>query len=441
MLQEIENLKAEKCRILVISVPSWNSRVGSNTWLTLLASYPAELIGNLCIRDEIPDNTACKNYFSISESKVLRSIWNRTLETGQKNEVGENNPTSDTYLNEHNKRYAKMKRKRRYSLLFARELVWFAGRWKTENLNNFLDNFKPDVILHSMEGYIHLNRIIKYAIAKTGAKAIGYIWDDNFTYKQSTGLGFYIYRYFQRRSLKSLAKLTSAFFAISPQTKNEADAFFNISCKILTKPATLEQDVHTGQYAKKDSLIRLLYTGNLGIGRDSSLKLVVEALSIINQNERKMELDVYTNSQLSEEYISSVCSDFCRIHPPVPQQRVFELQKHADILLFLEALTGKDSKTARLSFSTKITDYLSSGKCIFAIGNSEVAPMLYLKENKAAAIATSEQEIIEQLTRLIEQPSLISKYADNALSCARNNHDAARIKKIFFTTIRETLDL
>ena len=100
------------------------------------------------------------------------------------------------------------------TMLLGRELVWMLGKWCTKELDAFLDSFKPDVIVYSMEGYIHLNRIIEYSIKRTGASSVGYFWDDNFTYKQSKKLGYKFYRFFQRCSLRSLAKKTDAFFAI-----------------------------------------------------------------------------------------------------------------------------------------------------------------------------------------------------------------------------------
>ena len=145
------------------------------------------------------------------------SILNRKIKTGA--EVKANSQTDEETLSAHNERYAKHSKKRRYSMLLAREMIWKLGKWKTKELDDFLDSFKPDIILHAMEGYIHLNRITEYAIERTGAKAIGYIWDDNFTYKQHSDFGYKVYRFFQRKSLKRLAKKTDAFFAITEKTK------------------------------------------------------------------------------------------------------------------------------------------------------------------------------------------------------------------------------
>jgi len=333
-------------------------------------------------------------------------------------------------LMEHNARYNQMRKKRRYSMLLAREFIWKVGKWHTKELDDFLDDFKPDIILHSMEGYIHLNRITMYAIRRTGAKVIGYIWDDNFTYKQSKKIGYKFYRFFQRRSLKKLAKNTSDFFAISPYTKKEADAFFGIDCKILTKP--LSRIPREYEFRVRNPL-RILYTGNLLIGRDRSLVRFVNAL-------KKMPadfavVDVYTQTNLSDEIMCALDPALCTVHEPIPQSEVLKKQEEADILLFLEDIDGPDALVARLSFSTKITDYLSAGKPIFAIGNQDTSPMHYLATNHAAVIACSDEEILQRLKEIHGRPSLLRDIVSCANNAAVMNHDPALIKKVFETVV------
>lgn len=422
----------KNARILVFTVPSWNSKVGANSWAALLREYDSENIANICIREEVPDSDICSRYFCISENRVLKSVFKRNIKTGYEVRSQINKESNDLYS--HNKRYRQMKKKRRYSMLLARELVWKFGKWKTSELDAFLDSFKPDVILHSMEGYIHLNRIIFYAIKRTGAKAVGYIWDDNFTYKQHNDFGYKFYRFFQRKSLRQLASVTQQFFAITPKTKSEADEFFGINSVLLTKPLN-----EVPQCSKKapNSPLQMLYTGNLLIGRDSSLEKVSKALNEINRNGVKIVLDVYTSTYLDNEKMQKICSPFCKIHEPISQNEVLNLQKRADILLFLEDIDGKDSKVARLSFSTKITDYLSSGKCIFAVGNSDIAPMQYFKDNNCALIATSGEEIVNSLKNLDKKT--ITVYTENAVKCGLENHSEEKIKQVFFNTIFKAL--
>ena len=119
---------------------------------------------------------------------------------------------------------------------------------------------------------------------------------------------------------------------------------------------------------------------------------------------------------------------------------MLEYQKKSDLLLFLEATKGKHAKIARLSFSTKITDYFSAGKCIFAVGCPDIAPMEYLRENDCALIASNENEIEAQLKHIAENPQLLEKYAQNAALCAAQNHEKNKILNLFNSTIESVVN-
>lgn len=415
-------------KILIFTVASWNSKVGANTWATLLENYDRENLANIYIRNEIPDSQVCSKYFSISENKVLKSIFNRKIKTGNLVSAQFLAIENNEDLLTHNKRYVKMTKKRRYSMLLLREFCWKIGKWKTKELDEFLDDFKPDIILHSMEGYIHLNRIIEYAVQRTRAKVVGYIWDDNFTYKQSSKLGYKIYRLLQRKSLKSLGRKTDAFFAITPKTKEEADAYFGIDCVVLSKP--LNAIPHETIYESPSYPLKFLYTGNLLIGRDKSLKKIVLALNKIPNVYEKVKIDIYTQTVLSSEQKEELETSFCTLHPPIKQEEVIRKQKDADVLLFLEDLS-EENLAARLSFSTKITDYLSAGRCIFAVGNRDLAPMEYFESNQAALVSYTGEEIEHNLHQIFSDLDILSRYAHNAVVCGLKNHTPEMILKTF----------
>ena len=106
-------------------------------------------------------------------------------------------------------------------------------------------------------------------------------------------------------------------------------------------------------------------------------------------------------------------------------------------LLFLEDIDGPDAKVARLSFSTKLTDYLSAGKCILAIGNKDTAPMEYLEHNNAALVADSKATIMELLTKIISNPNLCVQIASNAANLGISNHHPDMVAETFRGVIQE----
>lgn len=422
-------------KILVLSVPSWNSKVGSNTWTTLLEGTDPDKVANISLRCEIPDSKVCNNYFCISENKIIKSIFNRKIKTGNRvHPETEAAQSKDAQVQ--NNRYARMKKHSSFIPLLIREVLWFLGRWKTPELKEFITDFSPDVILYSMEKYIHYNRICIFSKKITGAKSIGFFWDDNFTYKQTNDTGMKILRFFQRKSLKKMAKQTNSFWAITPTTKREADETFGIDSIVLTKPLSREP-VYQEQEIKKP--ISILYTGNLQIGRDRSLFKIVNALKEINKDETEFVVDVYSKTILDEKIRSQIECDFCRIHEPIPQEEVLKLQKEANILLFLEDIDGPDAQTARLSFSTKITDYLSSGKCIFAVGCPDTAPMKYFEEENSAIIASDEKEMKEKFREILQDKNILNEYAKKACECGLKNHKKEEVLRIFRKTIDEML--
>ena len=420
----------ENKRVLILSVGCWNRKTGSDTFSSLMAGYGAEKVANIYIREDLPDSDVCSNYFRISENAVIKSLFKRGVKTGERVEATVSEEISDNAAASA-ERYKKYSAKRSYLLLYARELIWKFGRWKTPELDKFIEEFKPETVFFSMEGYIHLDRIARYVIKKTGAKGVGYFWDDNFTYKQSKSFGHNFYRFFQRRELKKCVKACSEFFAITPKTKQEADEFFGIDCKILTKPIKTEGGFVS--YEPKTPL-KILYTGKLIIGRYDTVKVVGEALDRLNVDGVKAELDVYTTTELSAEQKETL-SPFVHILGAIPQNEVAEKQNAADILLFAEAISGEASKIARLSFSTKITDYLRSGKCILAVGDLETAPMEYLRDEDAALVADNAEGIFESLSLLCENRELVLEYAKKAHDCGIRNHKKEDIQKLLFDTL------
>lgn len=430
-----------RTRILICTIESWNSKVGANTYSELFSDYPSSQLANLYIREELPDSTCCSRYFQISEMKAIKSVLKKECKTGQEIRISDALIEEiQSNLRESKKIYNRNRKKRSYWKLCVRELLWCFSAWKSKELNHFLDDFKPDVVVFGMEGYIHFNRICRYIIQYTGAKSVGYFWDDNFTYQQMpTKLGYRFLRFFQRKSLRKLASQVDAFWAITEKTKQEADAFFGIDCQVLTKPIDFSRGDKWQPY-QPHCPIKMLYTGNLLIGRFDVIKVISKALDRINQEQTRIELDVYSASNIPEEELKQL-GQHVHMRGTVSQSEVLKLQTQADVLLFAEAYEGAMARKARLSFSTKLTDYFHSGKCIFAVGAKDVAPMEYLRAEDAAICASNEEEILEALLQMVKEPGIVSDYGRRAFHCGYRNHSRELIQEKRDATIKAILQI
>lgn len=412
--------------ILVTSIPAWSDSTGANTYSAILSEIHGIEIANLYTRADFPDSKICSRYFQILEQNVIKSIFNNKIKTGK--ELDLNNIDyvgGDKVLKEEKKRYAYFTKYRFTPFLLGRELLWKIGKWKSKELDDFLEEFKPDILLFSIESYIYFNRINKYIIEKCKPSlVIGFLWDDNFTYRQSKSLGYIINRFFTRKSVFDLVKKCDKVLSISPKMKKECDSIFGINSIIMTKP--VRENIMYDYKLDCSRPIRLIYTGSLVIGRDKTLLHIVNAIKKINTDRRYFFLDIYTTTPLSKKMYTSLNVNGCScIRGSIPQSQVFIEQKNSDILVFIESF---ENRIARLSFSTKITDYLSSNRCILAIGPKDISSIEYFTQQDSALVCTSPLEIETIFNELKDNPQLIELYAEKGYNCGIRNHSVEIIR-------------
>ena len=418
-------MKGNSPRVLVSTVGAWSNDVGSNTMSELFRDYDKDKLACLYIRADISDSPSCQHYFQILEGRVLKSIVDRSLVTGEEYTLGQKRGGA-TDLEAEKIRYQKFSRRRNWLYLFAREFVWLLGKWKSKELVAFLDNFSPEVLVCPIESYIHFNRINEYVIKKKHPRVIGFLWDDNFTYKQHPhSIGYRLHRWWLRHSVKRMVKQCEAVVALSPKMKEEADAAFGINSVLLTKPI-FDQSPFT--HHTPSTPLKLLYTGNLYVGRDETIADIVDAIREVNKDGQRVFLDVYTSTSIKPSLENRIRVDgCCVVHEPVKQSEVLRLQKDADVLLYVESLKDDGSGDARLSFSTKITDYFCAGKCIWAVGTNQLSAIDYLEKNDAAICSLNKESILKTLRTLVSDSRMIEQYAYNGWLCGYEKHNATRM--------------
>lgn len=387
---------------------------------SLLSSFDSKEVASINIRARRSESPVAGSYFHIFEERVIKSIFRPSIETGEQY-LPQPGAENSEELTQETRLYRKRRPLNRYVYVLIREILWKLGHWKSRALDEYVSSFAPDVFFFPIESYIHFNRLNLYIIRKFQPKRIvGYMWDDNFTYKQEPRNPlFWLHRWWLRHSVKKLVSACDTVFAICPKMKRELDAEFGIHSVLLTKPVRSE-GVRIN--SSPSNPIRILYTGKLIIGRDETLALVADAVKTVNKDGRKVVLDIYTPTPLSAKIKARLdVPGSCNLKGFIPQSEVFKEQEKADILLFVESLNPGNG-IARLSFSSSITDLLSSGKCIWAVGHEDLGPIEYLKQENAALVSTSTTDIQNNLLQLVSSPDLLSEFAQGAQSCGHRNH-------------------
>ena len=424
-------------RILVFSSTLWSSDNSfGNTYCSIFEGLPEVTFANIACR---PGNYTCdlvQRYFQITEKALLRNLLNKCYPTGK--ELLQNNREDVNPEVCEEMKIRTFGSKKRWQILFwARDLIWAAGRWKSPELQKFIDDFAPDLIFQPVYFSSYLNDIAQYIKEYTKAPMIGYISDDCYTLKQlSFSPLYWIDRLYKRKKVKQTIEMCELLYVISDIQKEEYEKCFTTKCKILTKGADFEEaPVYKGRY--QDPL-QLVYTGNIGTNRWKSLKLIADALESINRDGVRAQLRIYTATPVTNKMKKALnrgASSF--LMGSVPVSEVPEIQKNADMLVHVEAFDLKSRLAVRQSFSTKIVDYLKTARPILAVGPKDVASIDHLIRNDCAIVADHKAELEQKLRSILEDQDELNRVAKKAYECGRRHHNRQDIQRMLLQDLKE----
>lgn len=412
-------------RILVITRSSWrNDNNIGNTMTNIFGSFANDEIYSLCFRSELPQNDVAKADFCISEHQFIK-YFTRGGEIG-KISTAKDFGESDKGIEE--KLYSSAKKASSILLWFAREFLWSVFPWKNKNLDDYIKMVSPDIVFMPVFGCWYPHKVLRHIMKRTNAKLVLFHADDNYSLRQfSLSPLYWIYRFILRKWVKRSVDMSSYNYAISEIQKNEYSKTFGKEFDILYKGHKFDS---MPAQKEPEKPIKLLFTGNISSGRYKQLASIGKAISKINGEEKKLELDIYTLTPLTSKMKKMLdIEGAINLRGAAEASEINQIQRNADILVHVESFDLKNRLAVHQSFSTKIVDYLHQAKCIFAVGPSDVASIEYLLKNDAAIVATSNEEIKQKLEELCNNPLLVREYGENGWECGKRKHKIETIQK------------
>lgn len=424
-------------KILLISDASWSdtNNIG-NTFSNLFSEWPKEKIAMVYARPDLPNTNVCNEFFQISESRLIKGIINKNIKAGRKilsESIKTDNQNSMSLKNDEvlGQKIYKFFTKHRWNLfLTIREILWKLGNWKTDELDEFISSFNPDIIFSLACSSVYMNDLQQYIIKKSDKKSVIYFVDDVYSVKRfSLSPLFWLNRFLIRRSIRETVRHSQLIYTIVPKQKQEYDKCFEVESKILNKGGTFKDSLK--QEYTLNTPLKLVYTGNIYAGRWETLVKIGNALDKINGNKKKANIYIYTQNQLHRE-AKKAFSNSKSIHlmGGIPASEVKSVQKNADILVHVESFQLKQKLSTRLSFSTKLVDYFEQRKCILAVGWCEAASIEYLRKNDIAVVVDDVNKINIRLKELLDQPETIQRYGLKSWTFGKENHDIHTIKEL-----------
>jgi hypothetical protein len=426
-------------KILIVSRLTWVDNSNSNTLTNIFSGYPPEKIARIYIETLLPQTKCCNRFFQISEISLLKKLVCTHVKTGRylDSKIISKEKEQEILEKQEQKIMSFVRKHRSLLFTFLRDILWGFDGWKSCELRNFIIDFDPDVLWLDGSPLILMNRLNNYVKKVAQKPSVTFLMDDVYCYESCTGFGDKIYKYFLRSYVKKTVKESRHVFVASPKMKVEYDSIFGINSTFIAKSID-SQKLLRMPVAPIHKPVRLVYLGNILIGRLESLICMAECIKEINKNKKNLELSIYTSNYISQKNKKRLLVDSeVKLCHPVSYNEVYEVIQNNDVQVFVESLKGANTTIARLSFSTKIVDYLGSGKCILAVGPRNIAPIEYFQNEDAALVATSKAELKESLLKLCS-PTIVIEYAEKAKKCGIRNHDRIQMQNLIYSILENT---
>lgn len=423
-----------KIRLLVVTYHPWREDISVGNTLSNIFNGMEDRIefANIYIRDDKPCNKIVKRFFNISEKRLAKSIFTRSGVGNEVKAVGESDKKE--YFSAS---YNAARRMRWDIMLLAQDLIGCLGCWKTNELDKFVQSFDPDLIFGPLGRMPIGNNIMTYISKRHNVPLVAYPWDDHYSlHKKSWSPIFWMKLFLERQSIRRCAKQSEFLYCITSLMQKEYSVYFNKQCRLLYKGFHFDSEP---TIKDPSNVLRLIYMGNIGSGRWKLLSKVARAVNEINTKSKKLELYIYTLSPKSPKMEKCLNVGDSHMMDPVPESMKMQTLNSADILLHVEPVSTKDRLMFRLSFSTKIVDYLYNAKCILALGG-DTASMEYLIENNAGIVELDDKKIKKSLNDLIANPYLIVEYSKKAWNCGVNNHNIETIQSKVYNDFIEVIN-
>ena len=408
-----------KRRILIISHNPINrfDNMG-RTIGNIFSKFKPEELCQLYFKEQLVSSDNCTNFFCIDDFSVVKSIFNRFYKTGK---ITENNFCIDKGNSLSNSIF-EYGRKKSGLVYILRDFLWKIGKWNTKELNDWISENEVTSIFLFVGDYIFPINIALKLSKKYKVPVYIYFVDEY--YRKNIGkksILSMIHKMLYRRKIKKIVNFSKEYFCISEEMQNFYEKVFKKNGNVLMNTTDFLNFKKENKSIINNKKMVITYIGGLGYNRWKSIIDIAEVISN-NALEDKIEFKIYSK-ETNQAVVNKLKSTKGLMYMgELDPQDIFEKIVQSDVLLHTESFERLDMEKIKYSVSTKIPDYLASGKLLLVYGSPKLASISYILKNDAGVVIKEKNEILNVLTSLLNNEIDINKRIANAKKLVKINH-------------------
>lgn len=421
-------------KVLVISHnPFSDTQNNGKTLEAIFDNYSKDSISQLFFSDLCPDLDFCNNYFRITDKDVmvnnisLKKKRRYTINFAPKTEIS----VKQAYVHSNIKRKIQQ-------LPFARDLIWGLGNWKYNELFHWIEKNNPDYIFFVAGQYSFSHSIARFLSDKYHLPLVVYFTDDYFINPINRNWHDRFEKKRMARFYNKTIRQASLCYAIGSKMAVVYSQYFGKEFHFIMNMVPLNEKLET----KPHKEVIISYFGGLHLDRWKQIVRLGNAIKKLDvDSEYPVKLYVYSKP-LSEEIEMSFKDSNVEYKGFVSSECIATELSKSDILLHVESDDAYYKSLTKLSVSTKIPEYISTGRCVLGFGPEHVASMELLSENRIGFVISSslsDNEISEQLEKFIRDKKMQRHLSETAYEFALDNFDPVKIRQKFNNQITNML--
>ena len=280
--------------------------------------------------------------------------------------------------------------------------AWYAHSHLGRVLESQLRELRPDGV-YALLGNYYLTKVTLQACQNLGLPLYIHVTDDFVT---ALYQGLPLARRIMAASdfwMHEAVAYASGLASISPVMADEFGQRYGKRWDWFTTLISGDDYDPTPRVA--DGSIRLVYAGGLGLNRWKSLRQLALGLEALNRcGGPSCSLDVYGSpTQLSQHYHKVHVPGVTNLKGWLPANQLPAVFHSADVLVHVESFDDAMADYTRLSFSTKISQYMMASRCILAVGPRHLGSMQMVLRARAGSVisVTDQTQFHRELERFL----------------------------------------
>lgn len=362
---------ADYPRVVVVSANPLRRDLASGIAMrSLFADWPKDRLAQIYLPAAVPyppEMDVCREYRMIRTCGLVRRFQQaeeRPLEINRE-DAAQKRPAAASWPG----RLARKVRNRRGLNRWARLLQegWYAYSWVGKVLERELRGLKPDIVL-AMMGNWCLTKITCAACERL-AVPLYLKTNDDFVEALYRDVPFSAkVRALSDRWYRRAVNSADGLATISPVMSEEFARRYGKKWDWFT--TLIDADDYDPAPRRADGTVRLTYAGNLGLERWRTLRELALALKQLGENHAlDVHLAIYSSPSQTDAHRRALDV------PPVTELRGWAAPEDlprifhgSDILVHVESFAPDMADITRLSFSTKLSQYMMAGRCVLMVG-------------------------------------------------------------------------